>query len=108
MKKYTREVNVRYLFRYYSKVDKIYLTEKEARTIRANDLSEIKTVAIEQCTGFYDKWHVDVIYEGDIVKDEKGNIGIVFYDMKVGQYLFGEYWTLSGREIEIIGNCHDE
>lgn len=102
------ETNNRLLFRFYNKAEKRYLTPKEARRITYNSLADCQDIAIEQCTGFYDQWQIDLIYEGDIVQDESGRVGIVYFEQKTGQYLFGEYWKLAGEKLEIIGNCHNK
>lgn len=99
--------NERMLFRYYLKTERRYIEWQESKNIMADDLSRIKSLAIEQCTGFRDKWS-ELIFEGDIIKDETGNVGIVFYDCARGQYLFGDYWKLSDKKFEIIGNCHEK
>ena len=69
-----QDVNVRLLFRFYNKAERRYLTDKEARKITYNSLSDRQDIAIEQCTGFYDQWQIELIYEGDVVKDESANI----------------------------------
>ena len=102
------ETNNRLLFRFYNKAEKRYLTPKEARRITYNSLADRQDIAIEQCTGFYDQWQIDLIYEGDLVEDESGRVGIVYFEQKTGQYLFGEYWKLAGAKLEIIGNCHNK
>ena len=102
------ETNNRLLFRFYNKAEKHYLTPKEARRITYNSLSDRQDIAIEQCTGFYDQWQIDLIYEGDVVEDESGRVGIVYFEQQTGQYLFGEYWKLTGEKLEIIGNCHNK
>ena len=102
------ETNNRLLFRFYNKAEKRYLTPKEARRITYNSLVDCQDIAIEQCTGFYDQWQIDLIYEGDIVEDESGRVGIVYFEQQTGQYLFGEYWKLTGEKLEIIGNCHNK
>lgn len=101
-------VNVRLMFRFYNKAEKRYLTDKEARRITYNSLADRQDIAIEQCSGFYDKWKIELIFEGDIVQDESGHIGIVYFEQKNGQYMFGEYWTLVDKNLEIIGNCHNK
>ena len=102
------ETNNRLLFRFYNKAEKRYLTTKEARRITYNSLADRTDVAIEQYSGFFDKWQIDLIYEGDVVEDESGRVGIVYFEQKTGQYLFGEYWKLAGEKLEIIGNCHNK
>ena len=104
----TNDINTRLLFRFYNKAERRYLTDKEARKITYNSLSGRQDIAIEQCTGFYDQWQIDLIYEGDVVEDESGRVGIVYFEQKTGQYLFGEYWKLAGEKLEIIGNCHNK
>lgn len=102
------ETNNRLLFRFYNKAEKRYLTPKEARRITYNSLADRQDIAIEQCSGFYDKWKIELIFEGDIIQDESGNVGIVYFEQKSGQYMFGEYWTLADKNLEIIGNCHNK
>ena len=104
----TNDINIRLLFRFYNKAERRYLTDKEARKITYNSLSDRTDVAIEQCSGFFDKWQIDLIYEGDIIQDESGRVGIVYFEQQTGQYLFGEYWKLTGENLEIIGNCHNK
>ena len=104
----TNDINTRLLFRFYNKTERRYLTDKEARKITYNSLSSRTDIATEQCSGFYDKWQIDLIYEGDVVEDESGRVGIVYFEQQTGQYLFGEYWKLAGEKLEIIGNCHSK
>ena len=104
----TNDINTRLLFRFYNKTERRYLTDKETRKITYKSLSDRTDVAIEQCSGFFDKWQIDLIYEGDIVQDESGRVGIVYFEQQTGQYLFGEYWKLTGENLEIIGNCHNK
>lgn len=104
----TNDINTRLLFRFYNKTERRYLTDKEARKITYNRLSDRQDITIEQCTGFYDQWQIDLIYEGDVVEDESGRVGIVYFEQQTGQYLFGEYWKLTGEKFEIIGNCHNK
>lgn len=101
-----QEINVRLLFRFYNKTERRYLTDKEARKITYNSMADRQDIAIEQCTGFYDKWKIELIHEGDIVEDESGHVGIVYYEQQSGQYLFGDFWKLQDKNLEIIGNCH--
>lgn len=101
-----QDVNVRLMFRFYNKTERRYLTDKEARKITYNSLSDRQDIAIEQCTGFYDQWQIELIYEGDVVKDESGYTGIVYFEQTTGQYLYGEYKTLAHKKLEIMGNCH--
>lgn len=101
-----QEINVRLLFRFYNKTERRYLTDKEARKITYNSMASRQDIAIEQCTGFYDKWKIELIHEGDIVEDESGHVGIVYYEQQSGQYLFGDFWKLQDKNLEIIGNCH--
>lgn len=103
-----QDVNVRLMFRFYDKTEHRYLTDKEARRITYESMSDRTDVAIEQCSGFFDKWGIDLIFEGDIVKDESGRVGIVYFEQKTGQYMFGEYWKMWGENLEIIGNCHNK
>ena len=103
-----QDVNVRLMFRFYNKTEHRYLTDKEARKITYDSLADRQDIAIEQCSGFYDKWGIDLIFEGDVVKDESGRVGIVYFEQKTGQYLFGEYWKCGGENLEIIGNCHNK
>lgn len=106
--KYTSETDIRYLFRFYEKSERRYLEKSEVLSIKAKHLATLKSVAVEQSTGFYDKWGIDVIFEGDVVQDSNtGDVGIVYYDMQSGQYLFGQYYSLAGRKLEIIDNCHN-
>lgn len=100
------EINNRLLFRFYHKQERRYLTDKEACKITYNSLSDRTDVATEQCSGFFDKWEIDLIYEGDVVQDSQGRVGIVYFEQKTGQYMFGQHWTLWGEKLEIIGNCH--
>lgn len=102
------ETNNRLLFRFYNKAERRYLTDKEARRITYNSLADRQDIATEQCSGFFDKWGIDLIYEGDVVKDESGRVGIVYFEQKTGQYMFGEYWKMWGENFEIIGNCHNK
>ena len=102
----TNDINTRLLFRFYNKAERRYLTDKEARKITYNSLSDRQDIAIEQCTGFYDQWQIELIFEGDVVKDESGQIGIVYFEQETGSYMFGEYKLLHGEKLEIIGNCH--
>ena len=95
-----QDVNVRLLFRFYNKAERRYLTDKEARKITYNSLSDRQEIAIEQCTGFYDQWQIELIYEGDVVKDESGYTGIVYFEQTTGQYLYGEYKTLAHKKLE--------
>ena len=104
----TNDINTRLSFRFYNKAERRYLTDKEARKITYNSLSDRTDVAIEQCSGCFDKWQIDLIYEGDVVEDESGRVGIVYFEQQTGQYLFGEYWKLTGEKLEIIGNCHNK
>lgn len=99
-------INVRLLFRFYNKIEHRYLTNKESRKITYDSLSTRQDIATEQCSGFYDTMRENLIWEGDIVEDELGHVGIVYFEQQSGQYMFGEYWTLSGKNLEIIGNCH--
>lgn len=102
----TNDINIRLLFRFYNKTERRYLTDKEARKITYNSMADRQDIAIEQCTGFYDKWKIELIHEGDIVEDESGHVGIVYYEQQSGQYLFGDFWKLQDKNLEIIGNCH--
>lgn len=99
-------INVRLLFRFYDKTEHRYLTPKEARKITYDSLSSRQDIAVEQCSGFYDKTGFNLIYEGDIIQDKSGHVGIVYFEQQKGQYMFGEYWGLSSDNLEIIGNCH--
>ena len=103
-----QDINVRLMFRFYNKTERRYLTDKEARKITYNSLSDRQDIAIEQCSGFYDQWKIKLIFEGDIVQDESGHIGIVYFEQNSGQYMFGEYWKMTEKNLEIIGNCHDK
>ena len=100
------ETNNRLLFRFYNKAEKRYLTPKEARRITYNSLADRQDIAIEQCSGFYDKWEIELIFEGDIVQNESGHVGIVYFEQETGAYMFGEYNLLKDEKLEIIGNCH--
>lgn len=102
------EINNRLLFRFYNKAERRYLADKEARKITYNSLADRQDIAIEQCSGFYDNWEIKLIFEGDVVKDESGRVGIVYFEQQTGQYMFGEHWKLWGENLEIIGNCHDK
>lgn len=101
-----QDVNVRLMFRFYNKTERRYLTDKEARKITYNSLADRQDIAIEQCSGFYDKWEIELIFEGDIVQNESGHVGIVYFEQETGSYMFGEYKLLHGEKLEIIGNCH--
>lgn len=48
-----QDVNVRLLFRFYNKTERRYLTDKEARRITYESMSNRTDVAIEQCSGFF-------------------------------------------------------
>lgn len=104
----TNDINTRLLFRFYNKTEGRYLTDKEARQIKYESMSNRTDVATEQCSGFFDKWQIDLIFEGDVVKDESGRVGIVYFEQQTGQYMFGEYWKMWGENLEIIGNCHNK
>lgn len=101
-----QDVNIRLMFRFYNKAEKRYLTDEEAREITYNSLSDRQDIAIEQCSGFYDKWGIELIFEGDIVQNESGHVGIVYFEQETGSYMFGEYKLLKGEKLEIISNCH--
>lgn len=102
------EINNRLLFRFYHKQERRYLSFKESCKITYESMSDRTDVAIEQCSGFFDKWEIDLIYEGDVVQDSQGRVGIVYFEQKTGQYMFGEYWKMWGENLEIIGNCHNK
>lgn len=104
--RYTQEINTRMMFRFYDKSERRYLTDKEARKITYESMSDRTDVAIEQCSGFFDKWGIELIFEGDIVQNESGHVGIVYFEQETGSYMFGEYKLLKGEKLEIIGNCH--
>lgn len=106
--RYTQEINTRMMFRFYDKSERRYLTEKESRRITYNSMQLQTRYAIEQSTGFFNKGRCELIFEGDVVQDDAGRIGIVYYEQIRGQYLFGEYWKMSDESLEIIGNCHDK
>lgn len=102
----SNDINTRLLFRFYNKAELRYLTDKEARKITYNSLSSRTDVETEQCSGFFDKWQIELIFEGDIVQNESGHVGIVYFEQETGSYMFGEYKLLHGEKLEIIGNCH--
>lgn len=102
------DVNTRLLFRFYSKTKRRYLTQSEARKITYNSFLTRTDIAVEQSTGFYDRWGSRLIFEGDVVQNKSGYIGIVYFEQQTGQYLFGEYRKLADEKVEIIANCHDK
>ena len=80
---------------------------------------DVDRVTICQCTGLKDK-NGKLIWENDIVKDEKGNLYKAFWQKNYYQYSWiciksnylpigaqWNLWSIKSFEIEVIGNTFD-
>lgn len=95
--------------------DRLYI-----RDIKENVMAYINDEStICQCTGLRDK-NGKLIWENDIVKDEKGNLYKAFWQKNYYQYSWiciksnylpigaqWNLWSIKSFEIEVIGNIFD-
>lgn len=86
---------------------------------KCGESHEVDEHTICQCTGLKDK-NGNMIWENDIVKDEKGNLYKAFWQKNYYQYSWiciksnylpigaqWNLWSIKSFEIEVIGNTFD-
>lgn len=86
---------------------------------KCGESHEVDEHTICQCTGLKDK-NGNMIWENDIVKDEKGNLYKAFWQKNYYQYSWiciksnylpigaqWNLWSIKSFEIEVIGNIFD-
>ncbi len=100
-------------------IEKYNGTACDEWTVTGINFYEIDPNTICQCTGLKDK-NGKLIWENDIVEDEKGNLYKAFWRDKYYQFSWAcvkseifqigmkwDLWSIKSYEIEVIGNIFD-
>nr|DAL02505.1 MAG TPA: YopX protein [Bacteriophage sp.] len=100
-------------------IEKYNGTACDEWTVTGIDFYEIDQNTICQCTGLKDK-NGKLIWENDIVKDERGNLYKAFWQSNYYQFSWvcvkseifqirtkWDLWSIKSYEIEVIGNIFD-